>query len=89
MLALALAQPLLQLQFTLGGAHRGAGDTTTPLIASCIGNWLFRVPLAFGFAIIVESDVSWIWSALIFDHLARSVVLVFTFKRGKWKTKRV
>ena len=89
MLALALAQPLLQLQFTLGGAHRGAGDTTTPLIASCIGNWLFRVPLAFGFAIIVESDVSWIWYALIFDHLARSVVLVFTFKRGKWKTKLV
>jgi putative MATE family efflux protein len=89
MLALALAQPLLQLQFTLGGAHRGAGDTTTPLIAACIGNWVFRVPLAFGFAIIVESDVSWIWYALIFDHLARSVVLIFTFKRGKWKTKLV
>lgn len=87
MLALALAQPLLQLQFTLGGAHRGAGDTTTPLIAACVGNWVFRVPLAFGFAMIVESDVSWIWYALIFDHLARSAVLVFTFKQGKWKTK--
>lgn len=87
MLALALAQPLLQLQFTLGGAHRGAGDTTTPLIAACVGNWVFRVPLAFGFAMIVESDVSWIWYALIFDHAARSAVLVYTFKRGKWKTK--
>ncbi len=87
MLALALAQPLLQLQFTLGGAHRGAGDTTTPLIASCVGNWVFRVPLAFGFAILLESDISWIWNALILDHLARSVVLVYSFRRGAWKTK--
>jgi putative MATE family efflux protein len=87
MLALALAQPLLQLQFTLGGAHRGAGDTTTPLIAACIGNWVFRVPLAFGFAIWLKSDVSWIWYALIFDHLARSAVLTYTFHRGNWKTK--
>lgn len=87
MLALALAQPLLQLQFTLGGAHRGAGDTTTPLIASCVGNWVFRVPLAFGFAMIFHTDVSWIWYALIFDHAARSAVLVYTFRQGKWKTK--
>ena len=87
MLALALAQPLLQLQFTLGGAHRGAGDTTTPLIAACVGNWAFRVPMAFAFGIIFKTDVSWIWYALIFDHAARSAVLVFNFRRGKWKTK--
>ncbi len=87
MLALAIAQPLLQLQFTLGGAHRGAGDTFTPLVAACVGNWLFRVPLAFVFAIVFAFDVSWVWSALIFDHLARSVVLLYTFRRGDWKTK--
>jgi len=87
MLALALAQPLLQLQFVLGGAHRGAGDTTTPLIAACVGNWIFRVPLAFVFAILLESDVSWIWNALILDHLARSIVLVYSFRKGTWKTK--
>lgn len=87
MLALAMAQPLLQLQFTLGGAHRGAGDTTTPLIASTVGNWVFRVPMAFAFAIIWHTDVSWIWFALIFDHLARCIVLVRSFRLGNWKTK--
>lgn len=87
MLALALAQPLLQLQFALGGAHRGAGDTTTPLIASCVGNWVFRVPMAFGFAILLHSDISWIWNALIFDHLARCIILVYSFRKGAWKTK--
>lgn len=87
MLALAIAQPVLQLQFALGGAHRGAGDTGTPLLAACVGNWLFRVPLAFGFAIVFGFGVEWVWSALIFDHLARSLVLTYTFKRGHWKTK--
>jgi len=87
MLALAIAQPVLQLQFTLGGAHRGAGDTFTPLIAACVGNWLFRVPLAFVFAIGFQFDVAWVWSALVFDHLARSLVLLYTFRRGDWKTK--
>ena len=82
-----MAQPLLQLQFTLGGAHRGAGDTTTPLIASCVGNWVFRVPLAFIFAIVLKTEVSWIWYALILDHLARCTVLVHSFHRGAWKTK--
>ncbi|MDP6981146.1 MAG: MATE family efflux transporter [Myxococcota bacterium] len=87
MLALAIAQPLLQLQFVLGGAHRGAGDTGTPLLAACVGNWLFRVPLAFLFAIVLGYGVAWVWSALIFDHLARSLVLLYTFRRGDWKTE--
>ena len=47
MLCLAIAQPFLQLHFTLGGIHRGAGDTWTPLVAAFVGNWLFRVPFAF------------------------------------------
>jgi Na+-driven multidrug efflux pump len=46
MLCLSLAQPAMQLHFTLAGAFRGAGDTVTPLYASFVGNWLFRVPLA-------------------------------------------
>ena len=87
MLVLALAQPLLQLQFALGGAHRGAGDTLSPLIAAMIGNWVFRLPLAFGLGVVFHADIIWIWCALIFDHLARSIYLVISFRRGKWKEK--
>jgi len=84
MLALAIAQPFLQLQFTLGGAHRGAGDTLTPLWAAAVGNWLFRVPLALLAAVVFEADIVWVWMALIFDHLTRSIVLGWSFRRGKW-----
>jgi Na+-driven multidrug efflux pump len=85
MLVLAVTQPFLQLHFTLGGAHRGAGDTFTPLVAASVGNWVFRVPLACFFAMVLRTDIMWVWYALIFDHLARSIHLVWSFHRGRWK----
>ncbi len=87
MLLLALAQPLLGLHFTLGGALRGAGDTLSPFWGSLVGNWVFRVPLAFLFARVLDWDVIWVWSALVFDHLARSAWVIWAFLRGRWRTK--
>lgn len=84
MLALAVAQPFLQLHFTLGGAHRGAGDTWTPLVAASLGNWLFRVPLALLAAAVFEADVIWVWYALVIDHLGRAILLIWSFRRGRW-----
>lgn len=85
LLCLALAQPFLQAQFTLGGAHRGAGDTVTPFISAALGNWALRVPLAFGFAFLLDKDVVWVWYALLCDHLARTVWLAWSFQRGAWR----
>jgi Na+-driven multidrug efflux pump len=85
MLVLAVTQPFLQLHFTLGGAHRGAGDTWTPLIAATVGNWVFRVPLACFFAVVLETDIMWVWYALIFDHVARAIHMTWSFQRGRWK----
>ena len=87
MLLLALAQPLLALHFTLGGALRGAGDTVTPLLAAALGNWAFRVPLAWMAARLLELDLLFVWAALVFDHLARSAVLGAVFARGAWRSR--
>jgi putative MATE family efflux protein len=85
MLCLSLAQPAMQLHFTLAGAFRGAGDTLTPLYAAFVGNWLFRVPLAFLAAKVWELPLIWIWLTLILDHVARAVWLFASFVRGRWK----
>lgn len=85
MLCLAIAQPFLQMHFTLGGAHKGAGDTMTPLIAAAIGNWMIRVPAAILLAAVFEVDVVWLWATLIFDHIARTAYLGASFLRGKWR----
>jgi len=87
MLALGIAQPFLQLHFTLGGAHRGAGDTWTPLLAALVGNWIFRVPLAVVFASVLELPLHWVWGALIFDHVARSGWLGWSFLSGRWQRR--
>jgi Na+-driven multidrug efflux pump len=84
MLVLALAQPLLGIHFTLGGSLRGAGDTVSPMLASIVGNWAFRVPLAFLFARVLALDVIWVWSTLVFDHLARAAWTIWAFRRGRW-----
>ncbi len=83
LLCLALSQPFLQAHFTLGGAHRGAGDTWTPFIAATVGNWLLRTPIAFLLAFVLRTDVIWVWYALTIDHLARTVWLAWSFRRGR------
>jgi putative MATE family efflux protein len=86
MLALAIAQPFLQLHFTLGGAHRGAGDTVTPLVAATLSNWALRLPLAYVCAAYLQTPVVWVWYALLLDHTFRAAYLAWSFHRGRWQT---
>jgi Na+-driven multidrug efflux pump len=87
MLMLALAQPLMGVHFTLSGALRGAGDTWNPLVAAGAGNWGFRLPISWVFVRVLELSVVWVWAALIADHLARAIWLIFVFWRGRWSER--
>lgn len=87
MLILALAQPVMGAHFTLAGALRGAGDTVTPLLSAALGNWALRVPMAFVCARVLEVDLIWVWSALIFDHLSRALWVTWAFRRGRWQRR--
>jgi Na+-driven multidrug efflux pump len=82
LIVMALAQPFLQSHFTLGGAHRGAGDTFTPFVAAALGNWALRVPLAFYFARSLEAPVVWIWLIILGDHAIRAAWLGVSYARG-------
>ncbi len=87
MLVLAAAQPLLGAHFTLAGALRGAGDTVTPFFAALVGNWVFRIPLAYLAVPERGATVLWVWAALALDHLARAIWLSTAFRRGKWRVR--
>lgn len=86
-LMLGLGLPFLVGHFTLSGALRGAGDTVTPLLAATLGNWMFRVPLAFTFAVVLETDLVWIWMIMPLDHVARATFLLVAFRRGAWSQR--
>jgi MATE family, multidrug efflux pump len=83
MILLGIAQPFLSLHFTLSGALRGAGDTTTPLWSAIFGNWIFRVPLAL-IVVSLHAPVVWVWGTVVFDHVTRAVWLTWSFRREKW-----
>jgi putative MATE family efflux protein len=84
MLMLAIAQPFMGAHFTLAGVLRGAGDTLTPLCGAAIGNWAFRVPLAWLAARVLGAPLTWVWAALIADHISRMLINGAVFLFGKW-----
>jgi putative MATE family efflux protein len=84
MMMLAIAQPFMGAHFTLGGVLRGAGDTVTPLVGAAIGNWGFRVPLAWLFTRMFGHQLIWVWAALIADHCARMAINGLAFVEGRW-----
>ncbi len=77
--------PLMAIEFAIGGALRGAGDTRFPLIATFFGLIAVRCGLAAVFTW-MDWPVVWVYSALIGDYVVKGAMLVLRFRRGRWKT---
>jgi Na+-driven multidrug efflux pump len=86
---LAAAQPLMAIDFTLGGALRGAGDTRFPLIAVFVAFYGCRLGFAYVVTFWLGLGVFWLWFALIGDYIARSALKSWRFHSGRWKTVKV
>jgi putative MATE family efflux protein len=83
---LAAVQPLMAIDFTLGGALRGAGDTRFPLLAVILGFYGCRLGLATAVTFWWQLGVFWLWFALVGDYLARSLLKGYRFHSGRWQT---
>ncbi|MEM9620876.1 MAG: MATE family efflux transporter [Pseudomonadota bacterium] len=82
---LGAMMPLLAVDFAIGGALRGAGDTRFPLVATILGLLVMRCGLA-GIATYLKMPVIYVYAAIIGDYVLKGVMLVWRFHRGKWKT---
>jgi putative MATE family efflux protein len=81
---LGVSQPLMAIEFTLGGCLRGAGDTRFPLVATLTGLIGVRVGLAFIF-MMMDLPVEYIYGALIADYIVKAIMLIKRFESGKWQ----
>ena len=81
---MALVQPLMAVEFTLGGCLRGAGDTRFPLVATMVGLCGVRVCLAAVF-VLLDLPVEWIYAALIGDYVIKAAMLLVRYRNGKWQ----
>ena len=81
---LGAMMPLLAVEFAIGGALRGAGDTRFPLIATVLGLLVMRCGLA-ALAVYLKLSVFWVYAALVGDYVLKGTLLIWRFRKGKWK----
>jgi len=83
---LAISQPLMAMDFTIGGALRGAGDTRFPLLTVLIAFYGCRLGMSFLVVSVLHLSLAWLWAALIGDYVARAALKAWRFRRGDWQT---
>jgi Na+-driven multidrug efflux pump len=86
---LGAVQPLMAIDFAMGGGLRGAGDTLFPMLTIFIGLFIVRLVPAMTAALVFDVGVQVIWCALIGDYALKATLLARRFRRGRWKTLSV
>jgi putative MATE family efflux protein len=85
----ALLQVPLALTMVLAGSLRGAGDTHFIMIATMIGMWAVRVPIAFVTGVWLNLGVVYVWMAMIADWTLRMALMLWRYRSERWKAIQV
>lgn len=85
----ALLQIPLALTMVLAGSLRGAGDTHFIMVATTIGMWAMRVPIAFITGVWFELGVFYVWLAMIADWSLRMALMLWRYRSERWKAIQV
>lgn len=85
----ALLQIPLALTMVLAGSLRGAGDTHFIMVATTIGMWAMRVPIAFITGVWFELGVFYVWLAMIADWTLRMALMLWRYRSERWKAIQV
>jgi putative MATE family efflux protein len=86
---LGAAQPLMAVEYALGGALRGAGDTRFPLFAILTGLFVFRLGGAAVVTQLFQGGVVAVWCCLLADYAVKALLLALRFASGRWQHVRL
>ena len=86
---LGVSQPFMAIDFTLGGALRGAGDTRFPLWTMLVAFYVFRLGLSALVIYVFDLSLAWLWSVLIADYAVRAGLKSWRFRSGTWRSIHV
>ena len=87
LVVIGFAQPAQAVNFAMGGALRGSGDTRFTL-ATTIVNWFaVRLPLAVLLGFVVGLGLAGIWLAVLLDYCVRACILALRFRSGRWAAR--
>jgi putative MATE family efflux protein len=85
----ALLQIPLALTMVLAGSLRGAGDTHFIMVATTIGMWVVRVPIAVIAGVWLQLEVFYVWLAMIADWTLRMALMLWRYRSERWRTIQV
>ncbi len=88
LIIIAVSMPLIATDFTIGGAIRGAGDTTYPLKVSLATMVLVRVFLPFVFIYLDFSYIS-LFLLTACDFLVKAIFMAYYFRSRRWLDKKI
>lgn len=86
---LGAAHPFMAVEFALGGALRGAGDTFFPMVTVFSGLIVVRLGLAAGLVALLDVSIEAVWAVLIVDYALKALMLIGRFRRGGWQRREV
>ena len=96
-----IAAMIWPLGFMLPSSFRAAGDVRFPMVISIASMWIFRIALAYFFALDSISvfglftipglglGIMGVWGAMFVDWVFRCSVFLIHYLRGKWLKKRL
>lgn len=73
----------------LVGSLNASGDVKFPLICSLIVLWVISLPFSYSLAIVLKFGLIGVWIAYAIDEALRSVLMIYRWHSGVWKTKSV
>jgi Na+-driven multidrug efflux pump len=79
----------MAIDYTLGGALRGAGDTRFPLATLFVGLYGCRLVFAWLVTHVLHLTTPWLWVAMVGDYAARASLKTWRFRSRAWQRVRV
>lgn len=70
-----------------GGVFQGAGDTFPPMISSITANVILKLPIAYILARGLSMGTNGVWVAIALSVIIEAAMIVYYYKRGRWKEK--
>jgi putative MATE family efflux protein len=84
---LCLAQPFWAIGQVYAGTLRGAGDARFPMMATSVGMWGVRLPLAYLLGIVLGFGLPGVYLTSAFDSGLRAYLNWRRYRSGKWQTR--
>ncbi len=79
-----IAEPFIALNLAVAGGLTGAGDTRATMLYSVVTVWIFRIPVAYFFGIVLQYGSAGIWFGLTIGFFVQAVLTFRRLKSRKW-----